>query len=270
MVMLDKQVSPKSNLLVSYEICHHERFGIAGCCKFLTSSLLRSTFEGEVKIFRNLEQPLYKIDRKQIDETYVPLHAEDRDHLYEYGAVWEFLDTLEERIKPDDWQWVIVADPSSLAMRSLDHLLPDVSIAANNKYPAPEFDFMFTPQSRKIEGQIRNEISTGLWAVRGEHFGLVMEHWKKIWISHQSNSIIRDAEIWSQVVKELPLRKKAFEKDEVVAPQLHALDWEKIANAAFITIPDWPQALQSKFIQALYFGTFYADKTGLMINILEV
>ncbi len=270
MDILDKQLLAKSNLLISYEICHHERFGIAGCGKFLISSLLRSNFEGEIKVFRNLEQPLYKVDRRKLDETYVPLHAENLDNLYEYGATWEFLNTLVERIQPHDWAWVVVADPSSLAMRSLDHLLPERSTEVGHPYAAPEVDFVYTPQTRLVDGVLKNEVSRGLWAVRGEHFGLVMEQWKKNWITHQSTMLVSETEIWSQVVKELPLRKKVFEKDEVLAPQLHALDWEKLSNAAFVTFPDWPHLLQSKFIQALYFGTYYGDQTGLMMNLLEV
>lgn len=47
------------------------------------------------------------------------------------------------------------------------------------------------------------------------------------------------------------------------------MDWEPLSNAAFVTVPDWPVDEQRKFLQALYFDTYFGDETGMLLNILE-
>ena len=80
---------------------------------------------------------------------------------------------------------------------------------------------------------------------------------------------VSEEDVWTEVVERLPLKKRAFETGEVVAPRIGAVDWEAITNAAFVTVPDWPQDEAWKFLQALYFGTYFGDETGMMLNVLE-
>ena len=98
---------------------------------------------------------------------------------------------------------------------------------------------------------------------------LVLGRWKEVWSGAQEADGASEEEVWSRVVRDLPLKKRAFERGEVVAPRMGGLDWEAVNNAAFVTVPDWPEKEAWKFLQALYFGTYLGDETGMMLNILE-
>ena len=69
--------------------------------------------------------------------------------------------------------------------------------------------------------------------------------------------------------KLMPWRKRVFEKSEVVAPRIGAVNSEAMSNAAFVTVQDWAEKEAWKFLQALYFGTYLGDETGMMLNIFE-
>lgn len=170
-------------------------------------------------------------------------------------------------MNPEPRQWVILPDSSGLALRNIDHLIPADSQAAHA--PA-EVDFYWTKVVDRNVGGGEVSASPGLWAVRGEDLPLVLERWKSAWSEMGEGAKLDEAAVWSRVVRELPLRKKPFEKGEVYAPQIGAVDWEAVSHAAFVTVPGWPQDEQRKFLQALYFGTYFGDETGLMLNILEV
>jgi hypothetical protein len=75
--------------------------------------------------------------------------------------------------------------------------------------------------------------------------------------------------LWSRFVESLDLRKKRFETGEVIAPRMGSMDWAGASNAAVVTVPDWPDEEKRKFLQALYFGTYLGDETGMMLNVLE-
>jgi hypothetical protein len=48
-----------------------------------------------------------------------------------------------------------------------------------------------------------------------------------------------------------------------------AVDWRALCSAAYVSIPDWPETERWKLLQALYFGTYFGDETGMMVNVLE-
>jgi hypothetical protein len=161
-------------------------------------------------------------------------------------------------------QWVIVARCGCLALRNIDHLIPPEQ--AGN-YGPPEIDFYWARVGRDDS---HNELATpGFWAVRGEHLALVLGRWKAAWNRESGAGSEIEEKVWTRVVQDLPLRKRAFEKGEVVAPRIGAVDWEAVSNAAFVTVPDWREKEAWKFLQALYFGTYLGDETGMMLNILE-
>ncbi len=232
--------------------------------KRLVSTLLRSLYSGRIAVFRNQEHPLFKIERKALSEFPVPFGIADRSETSRREITRQFLFGVDNFVTPERRQWVLITNPASLALRNPDHLFaPD----SGGSYPPPEVDFYW---ARAGGDDIANSLATpGLWAVRGEHLPLVLERWKEAW-NTQSGATTGDEEaIWTRVVQQLPLRKRVFEKGEVVAPRIGAVDWEAVSNAAFVTVPDWPEKEAWKFLQALYFGTYLGDETGMMLNILE-
>jgi hypothetical protein len=242
--------------------------GVAGngmmMVKGLVSSMTRSTFSGRLLVLRNSEMPIYRVGRKAVDELFVSAAMSESFDLTVRKTRKQISNCMSELVKPAARQWVVMADGASLALRNIDHLIPPDSFGA---FGLSGVDFYW---ARAGNDHISNQSATpGLWAVRGEYLPLVLELLNEEW-SKESGAERGDEEaIWTRVVQELPLRKRAFEKGEVVAPRIGAVDWEAVSNAAFVTVPDWPEKEAWKFLQALYFGTYLGDETGMMLNILE-
>jgi hypothetical protein len=234
--------------------------------KGFTSSLLRSLFSGSIVVFRNHEMPLFKVERKQLEEIFVPTVIFEKSEAPCQKATREFLFGLCAHLEPESRQWVIVADAASLALRNIDHLIPQDMAGP---YAPPDVDMLWTKTDRNDAENGTETASPGIWAVRGEHLAMVLERWKEAWIEAQSDSCHSEIEIWTRVIRDLPLRKRPFEKGEVVAPALHSVDWQAVSSAALVTVPDWPVEEQRKFLQSLYLGTYLGDESGMMLNIME-
>jgi hypothetical protein len=233
--------------------------------RLVSSSLLRSLFTGELVIFRTGEMPLYKVERAQVTEVPVEIPVSGNGEAEKRRASREFLFNLCTQIKPEPRQWVIVADPAGIALRNIDHLIPP---DLPGPYAPPEVDFLWA-RVHEGGGGPRDEAGPGLWAVRGEFLPLVLERWKAAWEAEPNVGMADERRIWSDVVRNLPLRKKAFERGEVVCPAVCAVDWRALCSAAYVSIPDWPETERWKFLQALYFVTYFGDETGMMVNVLE-
>lgn len=224
--------------------------------KALAASLCRSDCGFPIKLLRDEERPLFRIRRAVLAEVSVPSsddHAAESDAA---NATRETVIRLTEWISAEDYPWIIVMDRAGLALRNIEHLIPEDSIG---EFASPTVDFYWMPKAGS-----KTEATSGIWAVRGHLMRETLNRWS------QFLREITDPELaWSQTVAALPFRKKRFESGEVIAPALKRVDWDAVSNAAFVTVPDWPPEQQRKFLQSLYFGTYFGDSTGLMLNILE-
>lgn len=226
---------------------------------------MRSLFSGKQFIFHGSEFSLFKVERAQLNE--VGIVSPDPRSGAAGASQWrrEVLVSTLGDIRPEPRQWVIVADAASLALRNMDHLLPE---DLPGPFVPPTADFYWARAGRD---EAANRLaSPGIWAVRGEHFPMVLERWMAAGNESRDGRRLSEEEIWTEVVQGLPLRKKTFEKGEVVAPRIGAVDWEAITNAAFVTVPGWPEKEAQKFLQGLYFGAYLGDESGVILNLLEV
>jgi hypothetical protein len=218
----------------------------------LVSSVSRSLFSGRVAVAHNGVNPLFKVERRDHDEIFV----READSETPAGATRRALSATMLSLEPSPRQWIMVVDPASLALRNLDHLIPSDS---DGPYPPAEVDFYWA-----AIGQT-NLASTGFWAVRAEHLSRVLALWEEA----EARSPLPGRPVWPALIQTLPLRKKRFEKGEIIAPEIGLLNWNSISSAAVVTIPEWPTEEQSKFLQSLYFGTYLGDPTGMMLQILD-
>lgn len=250
-------IGVSENLLVIPAFDREGGGKIAVAGKAFASSLMRSLFGGRIVVIHDSGIPWFKVERKQLDEIHIPARS--------LKSPMESWPHLVGELGPQPRQWVIVAHPASMTLRNIDHLIrPD----STGSYPEQEVDFYWTPTCvGEAKGNDEILASPGFWAVRAEYIPLVLEHWTEL------RKIIPrgfpEAAMWTRLVHGLPLRKKRFEKGEVIAPGIGAVDWEAVSNAAVVTVPDWPVAEQRKFLQALYFGTYLGDDTGMMLHVLE-
>ncbi|QJE96800.1 hypothetical protein [Luteolibacter luteus] len=226
----------------------------------LVSSLGRSMFSGQVTVIREDSRPLFKIPRRDVDEfTFTPpppashTRPEPPANLGRLGLLASMAS-----LNLDPRQWVVIMDAASLVLRNIDHLIdPDFP----GPHAPPEVDFYWAAGT---DGQ---DASRGFWAVRGEHLPKVLALWEKLEEALPEGT--SESAVWARVVSLLPLRKKRFEGGEVVSPEMSALNWEDVSHSAVVTIPDWPPEEQEQFLQALFFGTYFGDRTGLMLQILD-
>lgn len=234
--------------------------------RVLAASTLRNLFNGEIVIFRTAElPPLFKVERAQVTEVLVEHPVSGRGEKVSRRASRELPFNLCDYIHPEPRQWVIVADPAGITLRNIDHLIPpDVA----GPYAPPEFDFLWA-RVHEGGGGARDEAGPGFWAVRGEFLHMVLERWKEAREVGTEAGIGDERRIWSDVVRNLPIRKKAFERGEVLCPAVGAVDWKALCSAAYVSVPDWPETERWKFLQALYFSTYFGDETGMMVNVLE-
>lgn len=240
--------SPASTLLVISRNGSEAGKNFRRECKVVSSSLLRSLFGGRVVVFHDDMQPLFRIERKQMEEP-MPL-AEGEEA------------SLLERVKPyltEARQWVVFSGSGNIALRNIDHLLPpDIP----GPFAPEEVDFYFPGKWGKP-----GPCSDGLWAVRAEFLEDVLGGWEAV-----SGGLVKGAsraDAWREYVGGLDLRKKPFESGEVVAPEMGAVDWREVADAAFVLLTHWPEEKRWKFLQSLYFGTYFGDDSGLMLDILD-
>ena len=260
-VMNEKSLFPLL-LVPSFEIVRDGKSIVM--TKGFVSSLMRSLFSGRIVVCRNHEMPLFKVGRTALDEVFMSIAGAEKSDWARRQATLELLFGLCGSVKPEPRQWVIVADAGSVAMRNPDHLIPPDQ---GGPYGPPEVDLLWAEAENGSATGEKEEASPGMWAVRGEHLPMVLARWENTWNARDPG--LSETEIWTQVVRELPLRAKRFEKGEVVAPRIEAVDWEAVSNAVIVTVPDWPEVEARKFLQALYFGTYLGDETGMMLNILE-
>lgn len=228
------------------------------------SSLLRSLFGGDLEVYSNSNRPLFKIERRIVKEVFVNLTIPDDSSAPTRQETHSFISILADSPSLRENQWVVVADAAGLALRNIDHLIPKYS---SDSHSPREIDLYWTRFHGGSQKFGVEAASPGLWAVRAEHLPLVIDRLEKtLNTEHEAKGT---EEIWTKVVKDLPLRKRPFETGEVYAPPIGAVDWEVLSSAAFVTVPGWPRIEQLRFLQALYFGTYFGDDTGLMLNILD-
>ncbi|QJE96939.1 hypothetical protein [Luteolibacter luteus] len=238
--------------------------------KTLASSVNRNHFPS-VTIVRDSEIPLFRLERKGIDEVPVDFSFKGRvdRNMMELRVLTEMGEVIDE--SPS--RWIVVAHPAGLALRGISHLFPPGGGMLDT-------DFLWCEASAAHDGNPGDDrlavpdgwngsygASRGLWAVRSEHWTTVLETCRTL-MGEMPRQISASA-LWTQVVHELPLRKQRFERGEVLAPQADRMNWDEILRAAYVTVPDWPPEAQRRFLQALYFSTYYGDAGGSFLNILE-
>ncbi len=171
---------------------------------------------------------------------------------------------LLERVSPyveDGRQWVVFSRSGNIALRNINHLLPP-------DLPGPfapgDVDFYY-PGKWGVKGPVTD----GLWAVRAEFLEEILVGWEAMEALPGKRNAEERLAAWRNFVAGLDLRKKAFESGEVVAPEMGRMDWHEVADAAFVVLSDWPEGLRWKFLQGLYYGTYFGDDSGLILNVLD-
>ena len=227
--------------------------------KLIASSLLRTHSAAELIVASSSLSVLFRVERAWITELQVIGATDTRNQNQEWRD-------LSASSPADTRDWMIFVKPAGLALRNIDHLFPQEFLGA---YAPPPADFLWARVHDDPRSGPRDLAAPGIWAVRGEHAEMVLGRLKAAWDAEPQATEADETRIWSQVMRDLPLRKRAFERGEVLCPPVGAVDWKALCSAAFVTIPHWPEPERWKFLQALYFGTYFGDETGMLVNLFD-
>lgn len=223
---------------------------VEGELKMLAASLQRTMCAADIVAFNRGAGPLFFIER---------CHFEEVAWNGNGGLFFQILGKLEHMKGPED-RWVVFAETGGIAMRSIDHLLGLDSCESCPPLQEPEFLYL-TARG----GAAR--CHPGLWAVRLKLAASTLRRWA---LARETAPPDSDpGALWTTFVHRLNLRKRKFEVGEVLAPEAENLDWKGVMGAAYVSVSHWGAEERYQFLQAIYFNTFFGDRSGLMLNMLE-
>ena len=252
--------------------------------KVLAASVMRNLPVAEVKALRSAVAMagggLFKVEKAGLEEKFEGGWMKDEVAGNETRSPWEIVESLGD---VRGYPWVLYLRGGSLVLRGVDHLLAakaDILWAPLPGVPvAGERCGGFLTEEERAEGfrpvhpasrPWREAASAAIWAVRGEFFAGVMAEWKAIYEQAPPEGGTPTVEgAWNRLLLDTPLPLARFERDEVQFPCLPGVDFLSWKDACILNVGDWPQDVQSKFLQAWFYGTYFADPTGLFLDIVE-
>lgn len=236
----------------------------AQSAKYFASSLLRGLFAGSIVIGRNTPSPIFKSGRTDVREIFCD-EAGPVTSLAERRAAEErFLGRIAEWISPEERQWVVIADPATLALRNPDHLFPE---ELAGPYTVSQPDFLWTGVTQGSGSLESGLLGAGLFAIRGKFLSEFIELWK----TSESGDLEMSAEVsgWERVLGSLGGRKAKFEFGEVMVPSPGALDWRAVSQAAVVSMIGWPPAECRSATRCLYLGQCLGNEMEIMLHLME-
>ena len=246
--------------------------------KPLASSFLRNLTTAELCCWKNDPQPLFRVERKGMRE--IVTDQKMSDHLD------SFIELDLTQLECDANDTIILMNPSALCLRNPDHLWPE-QIQGEFSSTQPDLLWM-EDRKERLRGSpfaallTQEELanyghrfvaSTGMVACRGSCLDRLFAVWKDILESNTSlDESIREKAVWNKVLVSLAneIKQKPFERGEVIPVREREIDWDEVRNACIVSVSDWKdEKAKDYFLRCLYFGHFFGDESGLMLNILD-
>ena len=242
--------------------------------KLLVSSLLKTSFPGDIVVFKNFRSPLLAVRRVGLREVVIetPPWAEPEDDsecLLE-SLAWRF--RAREAIDPSPYDKILYLDADCLALRTLDHLLAGVwDIAYQPERGRPVREKVFNGYLRDDELTARDGVNAGTFAIRSELWSSVLEEWERIYLSAPTrHPEFRDQTSWNRLLLDASLRAVPFERGEIALPFAPGIRYRHYREAALVHMVGEDSELKVDLAYALYMTKFYRDPAGLFLNFLEV
>jgi hypothetical protein len=260
--------------------------------KMLVSSLLRTFFTGDIVVFRNVENPLFMVERKGLEEV----HLETLPILGREGAeeAWRWKYRVAEQLDVTAYDKVMFLDADCLALRNIDHLLQgDWDIAYQTQRgeqgDGTMFNGFLTDKEMVIAAGL-DGVNSGSFAVRAEIFHEVVREWQRIDEGEivRPESGFRDQASWNALLlrrgvfslqdpgfsdgygESSAWRAVHFPAGEIQFPLYLDPLFLSYSQAA-LTHNCGGNALQKiEFTFGLYMRTFFCDPTGLFLSVLEM
>ena len=235
--------------------------------KMLAGGLLRNFFGGKVVVFRNTPQPLFKVERRGLEEIHVEVEPG--------GLVaQQFKYRARDWLDVTGFDAVAFVDVDCAVLRGVDHLFPDES-----------WDILWQPERGHTVNSVfhnayltdaemkrqtnRDGANSGTWAVRAAHYHAVMAEWERLdALPPRRQKLASDQPAWDRLLLDTPLRTRCFERDEVLLPSLggNYCDWRE---AAILHVLGWPLDAKVEFLAGLFYARYLGDPGGHYLDLIE-
>jgi hypothetical protein len=273
--------------------------------KMLASSLLRTFFGGNIIVFRNSPEPLFRVERKGLEEIYIQAPQLGGVAGGEDAWCWKY--RVRKHIDAERYDKILFLDADCLALRNIDHLLEgDWDLAYQTErglhIGLPQFSAFLTDD--EMVTLKRHGINSGHLAVRGAVYQEVMEEWERL-----DTGPVRQARMcldqgsWNRLVLNAEagwrqggfIRKRGMESTSTTSPSppgttLNSRPWKAVhfergeiqfpmyldpkvsdyRDAALVHCLGGDTRQKLRFMFGLYMSTFYYDDNSLMLNLLEM
>ncbi len=233
--------------------------------KILAASLQRTFFTGDLLIVHNGDEPIFRVERKNVSEYFVDTPAA-QGHSMKYKAR-EFIDA-------SNYDWICFLDCDMIALRNIDHLF----------LPAQEADILWQPEPTPMSNGAfssrfypdefpllwRNGANSGTLAVRSQHYNQVMQEWESIDAGPLCgfNSTF-DQPAWNRLLVSSDLKCTRFERSEICFPLLHDHRYLDYREAALLHANGGDTTTKLEFLMSQYLGRFIGEPAWPMLSILE-
>lgn len=241
--------------------------------KLACSSLQRVLTAADLHCWKNDMQQLFRIERAVFFE-----------HVVEHFQLIVNPNSLNCLMKNPDFSdnvTNVFTDSAMIAMRNPDHLWPesfggkpDLQYSEDRKERIRNSAFAALLTDEELDVHSHRFVSSpGIFSVRGVKLERLAEVWKQAQeIGKDLDESIREKAVWNKTLVMLAgeMTQKPFERGEVIPVREGEIDWDEVRNACIVSVSDWKdEKAKEHFLRCLYFGHFFGDETGLMLNILD-
>jgi hypothetical protein len=237
--------------------------------KYFASSVLRCLSGMLIYLNKHGNMPLFRVGKKEFSE-----------HVCENESASSFADFDLSCFNHCNTERLIFMHSASLVLRNPDHLWSDSPNSPiiiylndlNERLTVSKFSALLTDKELESHGH-RFVSSPGIFSVHGDK----LEHLTKAWKQAQElgkdlDESIREKAVWNKTLVMLAgeMTQKPFERGEVIPVREGEIDWDEVRNACIVSVSDWKdEKAKEHFLRCLYFGHFFGDESGLMLNILD-
>lgn len=264
--------------------------------KLLVSSLLRTYWSGDIIVFRNFVEPLYPMERKGLEEVYIPTpnyRGPDAGRKCLNDAL-ELRFRAAAHINPEPYEWIAYLDADCYVLRNIDHLFDSYSRAdmlvfeeEGRSMEDPWFNGYLNPPLKNppsCRGVCsggnaylgrnhwigRYGINAGTMAVRGKNFHALMDAWSEIYerpgIRHEN---FRDQTALNRLLLDTQMLVHKFERGEIATPFIANSDFRDFRKAALLHFAGEGQVDKIQLAYALHMMMTYGEVAGVFFDFLE-
>ncbi|MES2706955.1 MAG: hypothetical protein V4726_10175 [Verrucomicrobiota bacterium] len=244
--------------------------------KLLVSSLLRTGWPGEILLFHNGEEPIFRTPRGGLEEVALDLESPGG----EAGALlaWKHKYLVAERISAERYDRILFLDADCLVLRDLSHLLEgywDISVQPERTMTRwNHYSYLTEVELASPTMASRNGINSGTWAVRGTVFHEVMAEWRRIDESPPLRECrCRDQSSWNRLLldNEMTGRWKVQEwpEGEIAFPLYLHTRYQDYIRAALTHQLGGETTEKLRFTFSLWFGNFIYEDSCLFFQFME-